>query len=207
MIIGATDATALTGFAWVPSLVRETLLLVAAAGVLLLQYRRRSTSVARVLSVAVLFAAQCAPLLPWRTAWRLEQMLTPGSRPSVSTTARAIAVAFAPGAGRFQPAPGQAIDDVLEKPGFGPVDVAEENQRRRAEGARTVFLPVRLSGLLPNSRLLADRTEIRLIGRDGHTVYQGTGNDLELRPMSTDTTVHQGIRVPSAVFSRRKRDP
>jgi hypothetical protein len=42
-LAGATRPTALTGFAWVPSLLREALLLVAAAGVLVLQYRWRRT--------------------------------------------------------------------------------------------------------------------------------------------------------------------
>jgi hypothetical protein len=98
------------------------------------------------------------------------------------------------------------LDDVLEKPGFGPVDVAAENQRRRAEGARTVFLPVHVAGLPPDSRLLADRSEIRFIARDGHIVYQGTGNDFELRATGADATAHQGIRVPGAVYSRIKAE-
>ena len=44
---GATRPAALTGFAWVPFLVREALLLVAAAGVLILQYRWRRSWAAR----------------------------------------------------------------------------------------------------------------------------------------------------------------
>jgi hypothetical protein len=196
-LVGANRPAALTGFAWVPFLVREALLLVAAAGVLILQYRWRRSWAARALFAAALVAGLCASFLPWRTTFRLEQLLTASSRDD-----HGVAVAFAPGEGRFRLAPGQGLDDVLEKPGFGPVDVAAENQRRRAEGARTVFLPVHVSGLVPDSRLLADRSEVRVIGRDGRVVYQGTGNDFELRATGADATGHQGIRVPGAVYSR-----
>jgi hypothetical protein len=47
--VGATRPAALTGFAWVPSLLREVLLLVAAAGVLVLQYRWFQTEAAYAL--------------------------------------------------------------------------------------------------------------------------------------------------------------
>ena len=139
--------------------------------------------------------------MPWRVTFRLDRLLNTSSRDD-----QRIAVAFAPGAGRFRPAPGQGLDDVPEKPGMGPADVAEENRRRRAEGARTVFLPVRLFGLIPDSRLLADRSEVTVIDRGGRTLYQGTGNDLELRATGADAIVHQGVRVPGALFSRAKGD-
>jgi len=198
-LVGATAPTTLTGFAWVPVLMREALLLVAAGGVLVLQYRWRRTWAARALFAAALLIGQFASFLPWRTAFRLEQLLT-----ASSGNDHGIAVAFTPGAGRFRPAPGQGLDDVEEKPGMGPVDVAEENRRRRAEGALTVFLPLRVSGLIPESRLLADRSQVTVIGRDGRPVYQGTGNGLELRATTADATIHQGIRVPGALYSRVK---
>jgi hypothetical protein len=191
-VVGIDDPTALSGFAWVPSLVREALLLVAA-------YRWRRTWAARALFAAALVAGLFASFLPWRTTFRVEQLLTASSGED-----HGIAVAFAPGEGRFRPAPGQGLDDVLEKPGFGPADVAAENQRRRGEGARTVFLPVHVTGLVPDSRLFADRSEVRLMSHDGRIVYQGTGNDLELRATGANATVHQGIRVPGAVYSRVK---
>jgi hypothetical protein len=201
-LVGATRPAVLTGFAWVPFLTREAVLLVAAAGVLILQYRWRRSWAARALFAAAVVAGLSASFLPWRTTFRLEQLLTASSRDD-----HGVALAFAPGEGRFRLAAGQGLDDVLEKPGFGEADVAAENQRRRAEGARTVFLPVRVSGLVPDSRLLADRSEVRLTGRDGRLMYQGTGNDLEVRATGADATVHQGIRVPGAVYSRIKAEP
>jgi hypothetical protein len=196
-VIGVRDPTQLTGFAWVPSMVREMALLVAAAGVLLLQYRWRRTWSARVLFTVALLIGQCASFLPWEATFGLERSLTAGSRDD-----NRVAVAFAPGMGRFRPAPGQGLDDIQEKPGVGPADVAEENQRRRAEGARTVFLPVRVSGMGPDSRLLADRSDVRVISRDGRTLYHGTGNDLEVRATDAEAAVHQGVRVPGALYSR-----
>ena len=198
-LVGATRPAALTGFAWVPTLLSEALLLVAAAGVLILQYRWRRTQAARALFAGALLVGLCASFLPWRTTFRLEQLLTASSRDD-----QHVAVAFAPDAGRFRSALGQSLDDVQEKPGMGAVDVAAENRQRRAEGAVTVLLPVRVSGLIPDSRLLADRSEVTVIGRDGRTVYRGTGNELELRATNAEATVHQGVRVPGALYSRVK---
>jgi hypothetical protein len=94
-VIGVRDPTALTGFAWVPSVVRQTVILAAAAGVLLLQYRWRRTSPARVLFTAALLVGQCASFLPWETTFGLEQSLTAGSPEDNRVT-----VAFARPSGR-----------------------------------------------------------------------------------------------------------
>jgi hypothetical protein len=201
-LTGATVPTALTGFAWVPSLGLELLWLLAAAGALTLQYRSRRTSAARTVLAGALLVGPCAAFLPWRTTFHLEQLLTASSGHEDG-----IAIVFAPGDGRFRPAPGQRLDEVQEKPGMGPADVAAESQRRRAEGARSVFLPLRVSGLVPESRLLADRSEVHLLGRDGGTVYQGTGEDLELRATTETAAVHQAIRVPGGVYGRVSAEP
>jgi hypothetical protein len=201
-LVGASSPAALTGFAWVPALVREMLQLGAAIGVLILQYRWRRTWAARALFAAALLVGIGVRFLPWPAAFGLGQLLT-----ASSGDAQNVAVAFAPEQGRVRLAPGQGLDDVVEKPDFGAADVAAENQRRRAEGARTVFLPVRISGVTPNSRLLADRSEVTVVGRDGRALYHGTGNDLELRATAGEATVHQGIRVPGTLFGRMKADP
>ena len=199
---GLTRPAALTGFAWIPALVREAVLLAAAAAVLLLQYRSRRTAAARALFAAALIAGLSSSFLPWRATWQLDQLLN-----ATSSDAAEVVVAFAADAGRFHAAPGQGIDDVAEKPGMGAADVADENQRRRAEGARTVFVPVRVSGLRAESRLLADRTDVALIGRDGRVVYRGTGNDFEVHGSVATAAIHQGVRVPGAIFSRLKNEP
>jgi len=201
-LVGAISPTALTGFAWVPALLREALLLGAAIGVLILQYRWRRTWAARTLFAAALLLGIGLRFLPWPTTFGLGQLLV-----ASAGTAQQVAVAFAPEHGRLRLAPGQGLDDVVEKPNFGAADVAAENQRRRAEGARTVFVPVRITGLTPNSRLLADRSEVTILDRDGRRLYHGPGNDLELRAPGSEAAVHQGIRVPGALFGRVKADP
>lgn len=200
-LLGATRPAALTGFAWVPSLLQEGLLLIAAVGILVLQYHWRRTWAARGLFTAALVAALCVSLLPWQMTVRLERLLT-GSGRGDST----IAIAFAPGVGQLRLTPGQGVDDVHEKPGMGPADVAAENERRRAQNARTVFLPIHVSGLAAHGRLLADRSEVTITDREDHVLFRGPGNDLELRATGTDAAVHQGIRVPGILYGRAKAE-
>jgi hypothetical protein len=195
--------SALTGFAWVPSLMREALLLVAAAGVLVLQYRSRRTWAARSLFAGALIVGQCMSFLPWKATFHVGQLLAAKS----TNSAHGVAATFAPDAGRLQLAPGQSVDDVEEKPGFGAEDVAAENRRRRAEGARTVFLPLNMSGLTGESRLLADRSEVSVMDREGRILYRGTGNSLEVRSTDANSIVHQGIRIPGAVYNRINGEP
>jgi hypothetical protein len=193
------DPTGLTGLAWVADL---TLLFLAGVLVLTLQYGRRQTTEARALFAVAVIAGQFVGYLPFATAFRLQQAVTASSGDE-----RRIAVAFAPEAGRYRLAPGQGVDDIVEKPGVGAVDVAEENQRRRAEGARTVFLPIHVSGLIMNSRLFADRADVRVFDRSGDVIHHGVGNDLEIRPTGTDSGVHQGIRIPGTVYARLHGEP
>jgi hypothetical protein len=200
-LMRAPAPTALTGFAWVPSVVREAVMLLAAASVLVVQYRWRRTWAARSVFIAALLIGQFATFLPWRAAFGLEQVLT-----ASSADARTVAVAFAPGVGRFRLAPGQSLDDVQEKPGTGAVDADAENQRRRVEGVGTVLLPLRVSGLIPNSRLLADRSTVTVIGRNSRTLYQGPGNDFEVHATTAEVTPHQGIRLPGALYSGVKSE-
>ena len=141
---------------------------------------------ARTLFAVAVIVGLCVSFLSWRTTFRLDQLLTASSEDD-----RTIIVTFAPHLGRFRSMPGQGLDDVQEKPGMGPVDVAAENQRRRAEGARTVFFPVHVSGLALNSRLLADRSEVRVIGRDGRIVYRGAGNDFETRATGAEASASE----------------
>jgi hypothetical protein len=201
-LLGVTAPTALSGFAWVPALVRETLLLAAAVGVLILQYRWRWTWAARGLFAGAVLAGILVRFLPWQTAFAIDRTLTAGSGDDGG-----VAVSFVPDAGRYRLAAGQGLDDVVEKPGLGAADVAAENQRRRAEGARTVFLPVRVSGLPSDARLLADRSDVTLIDRDGRTLHRGTGNDLELRSADANAAVHQGIRVPGVIYGQVSAEP
>src|SRR5262249_29657623 len=75
----STDPTAMTGYAWIPSTVREAVIFVGAAFVLLVQYRGRRTWTARAVFFAALVLGLCAPLLPWRASLGVEQLLTASS--------------------------------------------------------------------------------------------------------------------------------
>ena len=90
-LVGAQRPAALTGFAWVTSLVREALLLFAACVVLILQYRWRRTWMARTLFAVAVIVGLCVSFLSWRTTFRLDQLLTASSEDD-----RTIIVTFAP---------------------------------------------------------------------------------------------------------------
>ena len=115
------DPTGPTGLAWAADLIRDTLLFLAGVLVLTLQYGRRQTTEARALFAVAVIAGQFVGYLPFATAFRLQQAVAASSGDE-----RRIAVAFAPEAGRYRLAPGQGVDDIVEKPEVGAVDVAEE---------------------------------------------------------------------------------
>src|SRR5262249_9370865 len=152
-----------------PSLARSVLMLSTSAAVLVLQYRWRRTAMARVLFATALIAGQAAAFMPWSTVVALSGSFETGLRAD-----QALAIRFDPAAGRCRSLPGQSVDDISEKPGVGPEDVAAQNERRRAEGARSVFLPIRAGGVRAGAQLLADRSEFRLRERSGRLIYQGT---------------------------------
>ena len=196
------NAPPTAGFAWVGTAARDLVLLIGAVGVLILQYGWRWTLGARWLFAGAFVLAQCVSLASSRTSVEIAQLLSASGADDEST----IALAFDRGAGRLRLRPGQALDDVIEKPGFGPADVAAESQRRRREGARTIFLPLRFSGLTPGWRVLADRADVRVRDGNGATLYSGFADDIELLAVGTDATVHQAVRIPGAVYGRIKRE-
>jgi hypothetical protein len=192
-----TLTTARTGFDWLPSLARSAVLLGAAVAVLVLQYRWRRTAMARVLSATAIIVGQCLVFMPWSTVIALSRPFDT-RRPA----GQALTIRFDRDAGRLRSVPGQSLDDIAEKPGIDLENVAAENQRRRAEGARSVFLPIRAGGVPVGARLLADRSAFRVRERNGRLIYQGTGNDFELHAGERDATVHQGLRLPANTYAR-----
>jgi len=104
---------------------------------------RRSTLQSRGMVAAAVLLAPLLSLSPWADAFSLQQHLS--SHPAL---AKPIAIAFDPDLGR---------------------SAAESDSRSR----NAILLPIRVSGLPPDSFLMKDRAEIRLIGRDGATLYRG----------------------------------
>jgi hypothetical protein len=183
-----------TGLMWVPESARLALFLLGAIAVLGVQYYRRRTFAARLLLSGVGLLCLLTELLPWQSAFAIEQRLSPnrgGGRP--------ILVAFGPDLGKFRNPAGLNLDE------------AELWRRvRRGEGEAFVYLPLRVSGLPTDVVLHADRSEVRLIGTDGKTENVGPGGDLEIRkegPGDGVARIHQAIHIRGDLYNRMKDRP
>jgi len=112
---------------------------------------------------------------------------------------KAVTVAFDPGIGKIASQPGAQAD--------------------------AIWLPLRLSGLAPESIVLDNRAYLRIIGRDGTTLYSGlaigepqmanragapplSDDDLPVqRATGTDVLAHQLIALPHRVYERVRDRP
>jgi hypothetical protein len=97
------DTTSNTGVAWVTDLLRMLAGALGAAGVLWLQYFRRKTRPARWGYGAAVAVWLVAGLLPWRTAFAIQERLSPSP-----SSADSIRVTFEPGLGKYQRKSGTA---------------------------------------------------------------------------------------------------
>ena len=123
----------------------QAVLLVAAVIIIPLQYFRRATVRARALALgAVLILIPISASIPWTSAFAFLQWLSPDP-----AAAKAVTVAFDPALGKKTLKPGSAAR------------------------ANSVWLPLHVSGLAPDSIVLKDRAYIRIIGQDGATLFQG----------------------------------
>lgn len=159
------------------------LALLTVAVTLPLQYFRRATTYARILAIGAVCLAPIVMLLPWTPAFSLQQLLS-----ADPAAARNIAIAFDPGLGRL---------------------VMEPNGRNNAN---SIWLPMRVSGLAPQSVLINDRTYIRIVDRDGQTLYRGATTNLPrdlADPMGTfpvrtaaggDVRSHQLVVLPGRIY-------
>lgn len=168
--------------------------LVAALAVIPLQYFRRRTMTARVIALgALLILALLSAAIPWSSAFAFEQWLSPDPG-----AARPVAISFDPSLGRVAPRPDMPY-------------------RKDA-----VWLPLRLSGLQPNSIVLNVRTIVRIIGQDGAIVYSGwsVGDNVQNgssvssmeafppKPSSGDAIGnHQFIILPHKVYESARSQP
>ena len=140
---GVAPIFAANGIQWMTPAWWSLLACSTALLVIPVQYLRRSTHRARGMVVAAVLLAPLLSLSPWAAAFSVQQHLS--SHPALS---RSIMIAFNPDIGR---------------------SAAEFNSRFRT----VIFLPIQVSGLPPDSFLMNDRAEIRIIDRDGATIYRG----------------------------------
>ena len=115
----------------------------------------------------------------WTSAFSVQRRLSPN--PSL---AEPIAIAFDPGLGRSAAEPAST-------------------------SANAVLLPLRVSGLAPESIVMNDRADLRLVGRDGGTLFRGRttinlgyGDDFPVRTTEGgDVRTHQRIVLPGPAYA------
>jgi hypothetical protein len=159
-----------------------------------LQYFRRRTITSRIIALgALLILPLLSAVVPWSAAFAFEQWLSPDP-----AAAGRVAIAFDPSLGR-----------ALLKP-----DMPNRKD--------SVWLPLRLSGLQPDSTVLNVRTIVRIIGQGGAILYSGwsVGDNVQNgssvssidafppKPSSGDTMGnHQFIILPHNVYESVRGQP
>lgn len=201
-----------SGVTWLQHVLQHAGILLGAGLVLVLQYYRRRTEIARmvlVLGVVALVFVQ----LPWNTAFALQGWLTRSGDGAAAI--RLVLGAKSPDASATEAASpgkplsaGQTTALLLQ----GHVDQALESLHRRARPADlpvAIDLPVRADGVGSDELLLVDRLEVRLFAGDGRLLY-GRANtgaspaSFIPRPPggATDTSgfSHQFIDIPAKIY-------
>ena len=201
-----------TGISWLQHVLQHAGTLLGAGGVLVLQYYRRRTEVARMLvilgAIALVFVQ-----LPWTAAFALQEWLTRAGGGSTAinltlgTQSPDAGVTEAAGPGKPLSA-GQTTALLLQ----GRVDQALESLHRGGRPVDppvTIDLPVRAAGVGPDELLLVDRLEIRLFGGDGRLLYRraDTGAPPAFfipRPGGDASDISgfipQGIAIPARIY-------
>jgi hypothetical protein len=129
---------------WMPYAFWSVLALVQAAIVIPLQYYRRATGLARGVALGAALLIPLPALVSWVPAFAFQTWLSLNPAP-----AGPIQVAFDPDLGRRVVAPGDQ------------------------DRVNSVWLPLSVSGLSPESIVISDRANVRIIGRDGSILFTG----------------------------------
>jgi len=177
---GAAPPFAATGLQWMTPAFWSLLALSAAASIIPMQYFRRLTIRGRYIAVGAVVLAPMLSFATWASAFSVQQRLSVD--PAI---AEPITIAFDPSLGRSVAEPASTSADV-------------------------VLLPIRVSALVPESIVMNDRSNVRLVGRDGTTLFTGRtttklgyGDDF---PVGTtqggEVRTHQRIVFPERVYER-----
>jgi hypothetical protein len=167
---------------WVTDTLRTVWGVVAAAGLLSLLYFRRKTRAARWMSAAATAVWLFAGLLPWQTAFAIQERLSP--QPSAADPVR---ISFEPNAGNIR----------LEHDDFQPAGVMRGPVQH-------VFVPVNIQGISNGELLDADRTTARLVTPDGRTFELGEAPELTV---FSGGPFHQSIAVRQEIWNLVKDQP
>jgi hypothetical protein len=182
-----------TGEEWITATVLAVTMCLGATILLGLQYFRRRTPLARCLGGLFAVISLCSTALPWQPAFAVQKSMSPAPG-----SAAAIGVTFAPGAGKIKR---DASFPLILNP--SALDI---------QGARFIYLPMRVTGLPEDSGLQSDRIEIRLSERDGAPVsflpaYQMRLGARRTRGSAADQDTYQMISLPGDLYSRMKDRP
>jgi hypothetical protein len=174
-----------TGMAWLQHFVQHLIILLGAIVILLLQYYRRLSAVARTL--ALIGAAALVYLqLPWSSAYAIEAWLTEPNR-------EAAPVALEPDTRDPQ---ASSESRGAQTPARGRMDRAIDYLHRRAHAdQRTIAIAVRASGIADDQRVLVDRAQVRIIRADGRLLYEhiGAGASAGLSMDTQDAAITDGL--------------
>ena len=176
---------AASGMQWMTPAFWSLLAFCAATMIISMQYRHRATGRARAILWGAVLLAPLLSFSTWAAAFSVQRFLSPDP-----AMAQPIAITFEPGLGRAAAEPAPTT-------------------------AGMVLLPLRIAGVAPEAIVMSDRAFIRLIGRDGRTLYSGRttanigyGDDF---PVATydggDVRLHQRIAFPDKIYKVVRAQP
>jgi hypothetical protein len=156
-----------SGMAWLQHLVQHLIVLLGAIVVLLLQYYRRRSTLAR--AIALIGAVSLVFLqLPWSSAFAVERWLT-GSKEGAAR------IALDLDAAELQSSPDARGGQPASSARGGRMGRVIDYLRHRGRDDQvTIELPVLVSGLDENQLLLVDRSEFRVLGADARLLHRHT---------------------------------
>jgi hypothetical protein len=202
-----------SGITWLQHVLQHAEILVGAGVILVLQYYRRRTEVARALAVFGALALVFVQL-PWNAAFAAQGWLTGSSGAATAITLERGPQKPAPevtdSAGRDKDHGARHAATLLLQ---GHPDQALEYWRRRgtpAEAPAAVELPVRAAGVSTDELLLVDRLEFKLFADDDRLLYRRANADVPLMllaPQPGTATDESGftnlsVDVPGSVYRK-----
>ena len=175
---GAPPPFAASGMQWMTPAFWLFLSFCAATAIIRLQYRYRATAWARAILLGAVLLAPLLSFSSWGAAFAVQRWLS-----SDPVSAQPIVISFEPTMGR------------------APVEAAPTP-------AGVVLLPIRIAGVAADAIVMSDRAFIRLLGRNGATLYSGRttvnigyGDDFPVRTNSGgEVRLHQRIALPDRVY-------
>lgn len=182
---GAPPPFASSGIQWMTPAFWSLLAFSAAIVIVPLQYFRRATSRSRQILVGAVLVTPMLSFSSWASVFSIQRWLSPN--PAIAEP-----IAFA-----FDPTLGESTAELASTP------------------ANTLLLPLRVSGLPPDSIVMNDRAEVRLTDRVGATLFRGRttssigyGDDFPVETTEGgDVRTYQRIMLPGSVYELVGKQP